>query len=457
MNKFNQLYIPAFCLPYPSAPSIKQGRTEQNRIELKRNTMMFARVSKTGSSILCHHNQQLQLPAQRWLSTSRLQTLRNQLAMDTSMDPVNHFLNKTTKTKSSFSLDDIYNQLPPIPSQQEQLKQQQLLLTDTHNRHHTYLRLSVSERCNLRCQYCMPPEGVPLSPKSNLLSTDELLHIAQVFVTHGVTKIRLTGGEPMVRPDIVDLVQGLSTKHIGMTTNGLTLVRQLEPLMEAGLSHVNISLDTLHHDRFIEITRRPGLEKVLKAIELAATQTHLKVKINCVVMNGFNDDELMEFVTTFTPMGVDVRFIEWMPFHDNGWNRERFVSYKTMVDTLQQQLPGLRSLVPSDPNDTTKWWSTTREEDSATSATGRVGFITSMSEHFCGSCNRLRITADGQLKVCLFGSSEVSLRDALRRGLSLEPLIHYAIQKKHAVLGGHGTAEGIVKANDNRPMTLIGG
>jgi GTP 3',8-cyclase len=502
---------------------------------------------------------QLRRFGNHWLSTatvttatvatdgSRLQELRNRLVVDppfplprisprvtatsTTTDTTTT-KRDTTKTDATStaqrlhppqpSLDSILTHLRTLPSPLS-------ILTDSHQRHHSYLRLSLSERCNLRCQYCMPPEGVPLQPDQLLLTRQELFQLTQLFVRHGITKIRLTGGEPLLRPDLVDIVKDIRTlvDHVGMTTNGITLTRHWEALVDAGLTHVNISLDTLQASTFQTLTRRPGLSHVLRAMELAATTfsnttadstsastsastsgstlttsttpsdstystlttdstystvttdststtdstTNIpstafgRVKINCVVMKGINVHELKDFCLLTRQLPIDVRFIEWMPFFNNGWNQNRFVSYATMLESLES-LELQRS--PDGPNDTTKWWNLP-DSSSNGPAMGRIGFITSMSEHFCGNCNRLRLTADGQLKVCLFGRTEVNLRDVLRGGENntnnnnhsvdddLERLIHYAVQRKHAVLGGHDTVQGIVEANDNRPMTLIGG
>lgn len=221
-----------------------------------------------------------------------------------------------------------------------------------------------------------------------------------------------------------------------------------------GLTHVNISLDTLLEKKFEEITRRKGFTRVLESIYDACNKLPPgRVKVNCVVMRNVNDDELSNFVEFAKDLPLDIRFIEWMPFNENGWNRNRFVSYKDMLDVLLMNDQIQLQRISDSPNDTTKWY---RRENSR----GRVGFITSMSEHFCGTCNRLRITADGQLKVCLFGSTEVSLRDAMRANISDDDLMYIvwaALQKKHFALGGHGSADGISLANDNRPMILIGG
>lgn len=343
------------------------------------------------------------------------------------------------------------------------------LLKDTYSRQHSYLRISLSERCNLRCQYCMPPEGVPLQAKESLLNAAEIERLVRLFGAGGVDKVRLTGGEPLLRKDLSEIIASIRTQSnidfVGITTNGITLSRQLPSLLEAGLTHVNISLDTLDAEKFEDITRRKGLTKVMRAIEDACAMLPVgNVKVNSVVMKNFNDNELRDFIQMTKDLPLDVRFIEWMPFNDNGWNKDRFVSYDDMmsgitsnVDEKQSSmigLPPIKLLRAEDgPNDTTKWWRAPEYE-------GRVGFITSMTQHFCGTCNRLRITADGKLKVCLFGSAEISLRDAMREGASdedLELIIWAALQQKNFALGGHGSAEGIKKANNNRPMTLIGG
>lgn len=372
--------------------------------------------------------------------------------------------NNTNKPSSSLSWQDI------LKIAKENREDGHLsMLTDSYSREHTYLRISLVERCNLRCQYCMPPEGIPLQKQDKLLQASEIDRLVQLFSSNGVDKVRLTGGEPLLRKDLAEIISSISLnptiQSIGITTNGITLSRKLQSLVDAGLTHVNISLDTLQPPKFKEITRRNGLSQVLRSIEDACHALPTgNVKVNCVVMKRFNDNELRDFIGMTKDLPIDVRFIEWMPFNDNGWSQNRFVSYKDMmahitsdvfdVPSSLQGLPPVQLMREEDgPNDTTKWWK-------APDHVGRVGFITSMSEHFCGTCNRLRITADGQLKACLFGSAEVSLRDAMRDGVSDEDLsliVNAAVRKKKFALGGHGSAEGIKKANDNRPMTLIGG
>ncbi|XP_062954466.1 molybdenum cofactor biosynthesis protein 1 isoform X2 [Cynocephalus volans] len=292
-------------------------------------------------------------------------------------------------------------------------------LTDSFGRQHSYLRISLTEKCNLRCQYCMPEDGVPLTPKADLLTTEEILTLARLFVKEGVSKIRLTGGEPLIRPDVVDIVAQLhrlgGLRTIGVTTNGINLARLLPQLQKAGLSAINISLDTLVPAKFEFIVRRKGFHKVMEGIHKAIELGYSPVKVNCVVMRGLNEDELLDFVALTEGLPLDVRFIEYMPFDGNKWNFRKMVSYKEMLDTIQQQWPELEKL-PEEESSTAKAFKIPGFQ-------GQISFITSMSEHFCGTCNRLRITADGNLKVCLFGNSEVSLRDHLRAGASEEELL----------------------------------
>ncbi|KAF2882781.1 hypothetical protein ILUMI_23405 [Ignelater luminosus] len=325
-------------------------------------------------------------------------------------------------------------------------------LTDTFGRYHTYLRISLTERCNLRCQYCMPAEGVKLTQKNNLLTTDEVIQLARLFVKEGVTKIRLTGGEPTVRKDLVDIIASLKAinglQAVAITTNGLVLTRQLVSLQRAGLDILNISLDTLKPDRYEHITRRKGWERVMMGIDLALQLGYDPVKVNCVIMKGFNDDEICDFVKLTETKKVDIRFIEYMPFTGNKWEMQKMVPYQEMVKTIRNSWPGFHPL-ENGPNDTSKAWR-------VPGYAGQVGFITSMSEHFCGGCNRLRITADGNLKVCLFGNTEVSLRDALRAGCSeddLTALIAAAVRRKKKQHAGMLNLSHM----ENRPMILIGG
>ena len=365
-------------------------------------------------------------------------------------------------------------------------------LTDTFNRQHDYLRISVTERCNLRCLYCMPEEGVQLSPAPRLLTSPEIVYLSSLFVSQGVTKIRLTGGEPTVRKDIVPLMQSIGNlRHDGLrelclTTNGISLHRKLDPMVEAGLTGINLSLDTLDPFQYQIMTRRKGLDAVLKSIdrilEMNRMGAGIKLKVNCVVMRGINDREIIPFVEMGRESPIEVRFIEYMPFDGNKWNENKMLPYQEMLAIIREKYPTLAK-VADHKNDTSKTYQVPGFQ-------GRVGFITSMTHNFCGTCNRLRITCDGNLKVCLFGNSEVSLRDIIRKANNGEPIddaaleelqllqtvqtaarasdegsfvnpreqelldiIGMAVKRKKAKHAGIGQLENM----KNRPMILIGG
>lgn len=331
------------------------------------------------------------------------------------------------------------------------------LLTDRFGRRHTYLRLSLTERCNLRCRYCMPAAGVPLTPKGHLLTTPEIIRLTRLFVEAGVDKIRLTGGEPLVRKDAEAVAEALGAmpglQALALTTNGLLLERKLDRLHRAGLTHLNLSLDTLRADRFTDLARRPGLDKVLAALDLALDYGYSgeRLKVNVVVMRGVNDDELEDFVVLTERLPIEVRFIEYMPFDGNGWASDTLVPYAEMLDRIGTRF----SLERRDdgPHETAR---TYRVPGFA----GRIGVIASMTAPFCAGCNRLRLTADGALKVCLFGRTEVSLRDPMRAGASddeLRKTIHAAVQRKKAAHDGIAEIAEAARHAENRPMILIGG
>ncbi|KAI6353819.1 hypothetical protein MCOR25_008865 [Pyricularia grisea] len=324
-----------------------------------------------------------------------------------------------------------------LPSRKEAIRNAKPFsdfLTDTFNRQHDYLRISLTERCNLRCLYCMPEEGVPLSPDRDLLTTPEIVLLSSVFVSQGVTKIRLTGGEPTVRRDIVPLMRRIGDlrphglRELCLTTNGIALHRKLDPMVEAGLTGVNLSLDTLDPNLYRIMTRRDGLEAVKRSIsrileinERGGPQ--VKLKINCVVMRGMNDQEIIPFVEMTRDQDIEVRFIEYMPFDGNRWSKGKMFSYEEMLDRIREVHPDLERL-KGHKNDTSKTFR-------VPGFRGKVGFITSMTHNFCGTCNRLRITSDGNLKVCLFGDAEVSLRDLLRQANEGEPIDEAAIERLH--------------------------
>ncbi|CAI5951535.1 unnamed protein product, partial [Closterium sp. NIES-64] len=435
------------------------------------------------------------------------------------------------------------------------------VLTDSFGRQHSYLRISLTERCNLRCSYCMPAEGVELTPKEHLLSTDEVIRLAAVFVSQGVTKIRLTGGEPTVRRDIVDICQSLSAlpggeptvrrdivdicqslsalpacapaastrlstqprhgaqpvplllpccrQHVlpifeaphnltslislcpcpclpvpqgsvstlalasngillpaklpalreaglthlnvslstlaltsngillpaklpalraaglthlnvslstlALTSNGILLPAKLPALREAGLTHLNVSLDTLVEPRFELLTRRKGHARVLKAMDMSLDLGFKPLKLNCVVMRGVNDDEILDFVALTRDRPINVRFIEFMPFDGNVWKTKKMVPYAEIMARIRQRHASIARL-RDHPSDTAKNFQ-------VPGFAGSVSVISSMTSHFCSGCTRLRLLADGNLKVCLFGPNEVSLRDVLRQGATKEELL----------------------------------
>ncbi|TAQ89752.1 hypothetical protein B7494_g1928 [Chlorociboria aeruginascens] len=303
-------------------------------------------------------------------------------------------------------------------------------LTDTFQRQHDYLRISITEKCNLRCLYCMPEEGVPQSPPPDLLTTPEIYLLSSIFVSQGVRKIRLTGGEPTVRRDILPLMHQIGSlrsqglRELCLTTNGISLHRKLDSMVEAGLTGVNLSLDTLDPWQFQIMTRRKGFEAVMKSIERILEMNKLgagiKLKINCVVMRDMNDQEILPFVELGREKDIEVRFIEYMPFDGNKWSQGKMMSYQEMLGIIREKYPMLRK-VQNHKNDTSKTYE-------VPGFIGKIGFITSMTHNFCGTCNRLRITSDGNLKVCLFGNAEVSLRDILRKSNAGQPIDEQTLQ-----------------------------
>ena len=342
-------------------------------------------------------------------------------------------------------------------------------LTDSFGRVHTYLRLSITERCNLRCQYCMPHEGIDLTPQSHLTTDDEQRRLLAIFIRLGITKIRLTGGEPTLRRDLPALIaslRGLSDRlqTLAMTTNGVLLQPMLPALREAGLTHLNISLDTLQRDKFERISRRPAAHwnRTRSAIDAALAAGYSPLKVNCVVMRGVNDGEISDFVRLTESLPIQVRFIELMPFAGNDWKEAAFVPMDEQIRIIKAAYSGFAPAEASDP-------SFVRESSETASLwrvpghAGCVGFISSMSDAFCGTCNRLRLTADGQLKVCLHSNTETSLLKMLRDGQPEETVIdaiRAAVRGKHFALGGKDGRRGLAEASKEigaRPMIKIGG
>lgn len=325
------------------------------------------------------------------------------------------------------------------------------LLTDRFGRRHTYLRISVTDRCNLRCTYCMPSEGIEWKPRSEILSYEEILRISRVFVGMGIRKIRLTGGEPLVRQNLevlvehLGLLEGLET--LAMTSNGIFMKDKAKLLKDAGLHMLTLSLDTLRRDRFAQIAKRDQFDAVMAGIDASLSAGFETLKLNVVVMAGINDDEILDFIDFVKDKPINVRFIEYMPFKDNQWSTAGLMPYADMRRVIESRY----ELVPcrQEKSDVGK-------DFSIPGIQGTVSFITSMTESFCGSCNRLRLTADGSVKSCLFHPAEISLRDALRAGITdgdLSAMIHRAVMMKQEA---HPPMADLVQV-ENRAMIQIGG
>ncbi len=332
------------------------------------------------------------------------------------------------------------------------------LLVDGHGREHRDLRISLTDHCNLRCTYCMPAEGVPWLAKASLLTLPELLAIARVAVLAGITEIRLTGGEPLLRRDIVEIVAGLAAlegpgghPEVSMTTNGLGLVKQAGALAQAGLARVNVSLDTLRPETFVELARRDRLDDTLAGIDAAVEAGLGPLKLNTVLMRGVNTGEAVDLLRYALGLGAELRFIEQMPL-DAGhtWTRENMVTADETQELLEAEftltaLPG-RGAAPAERY----------EVRSGGDLLGTVGIIASVTRPFCGNCDRLRLTADGQLRNCLFARGETDLRTPLREGASVEDLTALIHASLAAKLPGHGINDpGFLQPR--RPMSAIGG
>ncbi len=327
-------------------------------------------------------------------------------------------------------------------------------LADTFGRVHRSLRLSVTDRCNLRCRYCMPAEGMEWLGRDAVLRDDELVRLAGVFARLGITDIRITGGEPLVRPGIAEIVRGVralpGVGEVSITTNGVLLAGHVDALVEAGLDRVNVSVDSLDPERFARITRRRDLDRVLEG--LAACERHERlrpIKVNAVVLRGISEPDVLPLAELARRTPYVVRFIEAMPLDaSREWTREHVLTGAELRAMIGARWP-LRPLERERPSAPATNW---RFADGA----GRLQFVSSVTEPFCGQCDRLRLTADGMLRTCLFATHETDLRGPMRAGAddaALECLIRAAVLGKHA---GHGIGtDGWTYRG--RPMSMIGG
>ena len=330
-------------------------------------------------------------------------------------------------------------------------------LVDTYGRVHRDLRVSLTDRCNLRCNYCLPEEFSDWLPNEKLLTTDELIRVIQVAVNCGITEVRLTGGEPLLRPDIVEIVSQISklenAPQLSLTTNGIKLASLAQPLKDAGLSRINVSLDTLRPERFNELTHRDRFDDVQKGLKAAKDSGLAPIKINSVLMPGINDDEATELLQWALDEGFHLRFIEQMPLDAGGiWNRAQMVTADDIFNKLEKSFTltpvGARGSAPA-------------EDFLVNGGPAKVGIIASVTRPFCGDCDRLRLTSDGQIRSCLFARSETDLRSILRdKNISSDEL-----DKKIAKLFGQTVADKLPGHGINnpdfiqpsRPMSAIGG
>ena len=329
-------------------------------------------------------------------------------------------------------------------------------LIDTYGRGHRDMRVSLTDRCNLRCTYCMPHDFAAWLPSKDLLNTDELIEIIEVAVSQGIDEIRLTGGEPMLRPDIVEIVARISSiknaPKLSMTTNGLVLAKLAKPLVDAGLRRINISLDTLDREVFKKMTHRDRIEDVFAGIAAAKEAGLLPVKINTVLLRGVNDGEAVSLLKWALAEDLNLRFIEQMPLDAGGiWSREQLIT----ADEIFAQLSEHYELTPVEYRG-----SAPAEEFLINGGPATVGIIGSVSRPFCGACDRIRITSDGQLRSCLFSMTETDLRSILRSEMSQSEKTEALISKFHstvkAKLPGHGINDPSF-IQPIRPMSAIGG
>jgi GTP 3',8-cyclase len=326
-------------------------------------------------------------------------------------------------------------------------------LRDGHGRQIGDLRVSVTDRCNFRCQYCMPAEGLPWLERAEILTFEEITRVVALFARMGVGDVRLTGGEPLVRrdfPRLAAMIAGLDGVHdLSVTTNGFLLERDAAKLVAAGINRFNVSVDSLQRDRFYELTRRDALDQVLRGLEVLASfpEAH-PIKVNAVAIRGFTEEEVIPFAELARRTPYEVRFIEFMPLDaDHAWDRDKVLTGAETLAAIQAVYP--LEAEPREPSSTSRVY---RFADSP----GRIGFINPVSEPFCSDCNRVRLTADGRLRTCLFSLNETDLREPLRAGATdaeLEQIVRDAVWRKE--LKHHVGEAGFIQPA--RSMSAIGG
>jgi cyclic pyranopterin phosphate synthase len=327
-------------------------------------------------------------------------------------------------------------------------------LSDTFGRVHDNLRISVTDRCNIRCYYCMPERDVVFVPREQILTYEEIERFARLAATLGIAKIRVTGGEPLVRKDLPELVRKLAAipgiQDLALTTNGVLLADMAAPLYDAGLRRVNIHLDTLDRERFLRITRRDEMARVLAGIARCRELGFDPIKINAVAVKGLTEPDIVPLACFGRANGIEVRFIEFMPLDAQGlWDRGKVLLAGDIIDVLSREVAPLISIPGDDPR-------APATEYRYADGLGRVGFIASVSRPFCLNCNRIRLTADGQLRYCLFAIEETDIRALLRGGASDAGILEAVRSTVRAKWEGHeiNTARFVAPP---RPMYAIGG
>jgi GTP 3',8-cyclase len=326
------------------------------------------------------------------------------------------------------------------------------MIQDSFGRAHDYLRISLTDVCNFRCTYCMPKEDMQFMPSAKLMQASEIEAIVKEFVKLGVKKIRLTGGEPLARKDLADILKKLAVYpvELTLTTNGYLLDRHLPDLLTAGVQSINISLDSLQAERFYKITQRNYFNQVWNNI-LLAVKSGLHVKINTVIMQGVNEDEVLDFVQLTKDLPIHVRFIEFMPFDKNDWSQSKVFTYQDILNTVSEKFEYLP--IKGHLNDTSKKFKILNHQ-------GTFAVISTMTAPFCAGCNRMRLTADGKMKNCLFSNGEANLLGALRNQEDIVPIIKQCVWEKKEALGGQldkNYQKIDIKKLNNRSMIAIGG
>lgn len=321
-------------------------------------------------------------------------------------------------------------------------------IIDNFGRPHTYLRISLTERCNLRCFYCMPENGIELMPKSHIMTFEEIFKLAETFVSLGVDTIRLTGGEPLVRKNVDEVLRQLSELPVKLkiTTNGILLDRFYDLFESIGLQNINISLDTMDKAKSIFITKRDYFTRIMNNIE-TGLQRGFNIKINVVLIKGVNEHEITDFIEFTKSRNVSVKFIEFMPFHENKWDASKCVSEQEIIEIIESRF---KIEKVKDPKHSTS--SNFKVEGFA----GSFGIISTVTNPFCSDCNRIRLTANGQMKNCLFARSETDLLGPLREGKDVSDIIVAAIKNKKYSRDGMDTFTS-EQYEQNRAMISIGG